>query len=336
MHLPSLSGSAAHPAHDPRGPFDGPVSLSDVAERIGRVPIDGSVREMRDAYAWLMRGDALGTPIPVGHPARLGGIGGWVVPGPDGATDAPRVVWLHGGGYVFGSPETHWRPAAAFAAAVGEPVFVPRYRFAPEHLWPAPMVDALSVARAVLERGRGLALVGDSAGGHLTLVTALALARGGTPATAAAVFSPNADRTGLSDTREANSETDAMNNDEDDRRCASISTGPVDLPDDDVTLSPLVDDLSLLPPLHVEVGGTEVLLGEGRLLHERGRAAGAEVTLHVEPDAFHMWQLWTPWLSEADASLQRAADAVRARLPSPARNPSSGAPNKTGPPLQLP
>lgn len=315
MDLASLTASAAHPAHDPRGPFDGPVTLDDVAERIGRVPIDGSVQEMRDAYAWLMRDDARGTPIPVGHPARVGGIGGWVVPGPDGGTDDPRVVWLHGGGYVFGSPETHWRPAAAFAALVGEPVFMPRYRFAPEWLWPAPLTDALSVARAVLDKGRGLALAGDSAGGHLTLTTVLALAREGRPATVAAVFSPNADRTGLSDTREANSSTDAMNNDEDDRRCASISTGAVDLPDDDVTISPLVDDLSLLPRLHVEVGGTEVLLGEAQILAERGQAAGADVTLHVEPKAFHMWQLWTPWLPEADASLQRAAEVIAEHLP---------------------
>ena len=309
-----LSDPAQHPARDPHGPFDEPVDLDRVAERIGHVPIDGSVQEMRDAYAWLMRGDAMGTPIPVGHPHRMGNVGGWVVPGPDGSTDDPRVVWLHGGGYVFGSPETHWRPAATFAALVGEPVFMPRYRFAPEHLWPAPMTDALAVAHDVLDRGQGLALVGDSAGGHLTLVTALALAREGRPATVGAVFSPNADRTGLSDTREPNSETDAMNNDEDDMRCASISTGPVDLPDDDVTISPLVDDLSLLPPLHVEVGGTEVLLGEARILAERGQAAGVDVTLHVEPDAFHMWQLWSPWLPEADASLRRAAAFVAGHL----------------------
>ncbi|OZC03277.1 alpha/beta hydrolase [Rubricoccus marinus] len=311
----SLPGPASdqHPAFDPRGPYTRAVSLAEVAERIGRVPIDGSPEEMRRAYAWLLRADAMGTPIPVGHPARVGGIGGWAIPGPDGATDDPRVVWLHGGGYVFGSPETHWRAAATFAVLVGEPVFMPRYPLAPERLWPAPLGDALSVARAVLERGP-LALVGDSAGGHLTLATALALAKEGTPATVAAVFSPNADRTGLSDTREANSSTDAMNNDEDDRRCASISTGPVDLPDDDPTISPLVDDLSLLPPLHVEVGETEVLLGEAQILAERGRAAGAEVSLHIEPEAFHMWQLWSPWLREANESLERAARFVSERL----------------------
>ena len=305
----------SNPVRDPAGPFDGPVSLDDVAERIGAHPLDGDPDELRQKYERLLRGNAAGSPAGAGEEAEVGGVSGLLFR-PEGAGGAaPRVVWLHGGGYVFGSPETHWRAGAAFAAAVGEAVFMPRYPLAPETLWPAPLEQsALPVARAVLDGGRGLAVVGDSAGGHLTLTTVLALAREGRPATVAAVFSPNADRTGLSDTREANSPRDAMNNDEDDRRCASISTGPVDLPDDDPTISPLVDDLSRLPPLHVEVGGTEVLLGEARLLAEYGRDAGAEVSLWVEPEAFHMWQLWTPWLPEADASLARAAAFVRAHL----------------------
>ncbi len=307
----SLSDS---PAHDPSGPFDNPVTLEDVAQRIAGVPIDGSPHDMRAAYAWLMRGNAMGTPIPFGRPARIGQVQGWALPpGRDleVARDVDiRIVWLHGGGYVFGSPETHWRAAATFAAAVGETVFMPRYPLAPESLWPAQLTCALDVARDIQDRGHALAVVGDSSGGHLTLGTVLQLARENRPATVAAVFSPNADRTGLSDTREPNSETDAMNNAEDDRRCASISTGPVDLPDDDVTISPLVDDLSLLPPIWVEVGGTEVLLGEAQILAEKGKAAGADIHLHIDPDAFHMWQLWSPWLPQANASLERAATFI--------------------------
>ena len=301
-----------HPAYDPDGPFDAPVTFADVAERIKSIALDGSPEEMRLAYARLMRGDAAGTEIPIGRAAQVGGVDGWLIPaGSDAPSEAHvRVVWLHGGGYVFGSPETHWRPVRTFAAAIGEPVFMPRYRLAPEALWPAQLEDALAVARAVQDDGRKLILVGDSSGGHLTLGAVLALAREGRPATAAAIFSPNTDRSGLSQTRESNSPRDAMNNAEDDRRCASISTGPVDLPDDDPTISPLVDDLSLLPPLYVEVGETEVLLDDSRILAERGQAAGADVTLHVEPEAFHMWQLWSPWLPEADASLRRAAAAL--------------------------
>ena len=302
---------------DPLGPFDREVSIQEVADRIATVPIDGSPADMRRAYEWLLRGTASGTTIPVGRPARVGQVQGWAFPPGDGhaAPDVEiRSVWFHGGGYVFGSPETHWRAVATYAAALGETVFVPRYQLAPEALWPAPLQAGLDVCRAILDRGLRLSVCGDSAGGHLTLTTALALARENRQPTVAAVLSPNADRTGLSDTREPNSETDAMNNDEDDRRCASISTGPLDVPDDDVTISPLVDDLSLLPPIHIEVGGTEVLLGEARILAERAREAGVQASLHVEPDAFHMWQLWAPWLPEATASIERAAAFVRGHL----------------------
>ena len=57
-----------------------------------------------------------------------------------------------------------------------------------------------------------------------------------------------------------------------------------------------------------------MLLGDARLLARYGRDAGAEVALHVEPGAFHMWQLWTPWLPAADASLDRAAAFIREQL----------------------
>jgi acetyl esterase/lipase len=103
-----------------------------------------------------------------------------------------------------------------------------------------------------------------------------------------------------------------MNDDADDRRNAALTFQ--DQPADDPDVSPALADLSPLPPTHVEVGSVEVLLGEGRIFVERSRAAGAEASIHVEPDAFHMWQLWAPWLPEANASLDRAAAFLQRRL----------------------
>jgi acetyl esterase/lipase len=57
----------------------------------------------------------------------------------------------------------------------------------------------------------------------------------------------------------------------------------------------------------VEVGDREVLLGDSLVLHQRAISEGASVDLHVTSGAFHMWQEWTPWLPEAEESLQRAA-----------------------------
>ncbi|MDX1531343.1 MAG: alpha/beta hydrolase fold domain-containing protein, partial [Rhodothermales bacterium] len=248
--------SAARPAD---GPFQGRVSFADVAERIESIDLGDEPVTMRERFARLIRGGQAGQEPPVGTSETVGGVDTLVVPPPDGASGAARVVWFHGGGYVFGAPETHWRPAAALAAAVAAPVVLPRYRLAPEHPWPAPLDDALAVARALQDVGHPVAFAGDSAGGHLALVAALTLAREGRPVTALALFSPNTDRTGLSDTRAAHSDRDPMNDAAQDRALAALAFGA--RPYDHPQASPVLDDLALLPSTHVEVGDREVLLG---------------------------------------------------------------------------
>ena len=287
------------------GLFDGPVTFDDVEARIEAVDLGDTPEAMRAGFARLVRGDAAGEPVPQAIPETWGGIDTLRL----GPADVDAVaVWFHGGGYVFGAPETHARTAAAFAEALGVPVVLPRYRLAPEHAWPAQRDDALAAVRALQDAGRRVALAGDSAGGHLALVTALALAGEGRPARALALFSPNTDRMGLSSTRQANTPRDPMNADDDDRQLAEWTFQG--LPDDDPEVSPLLADLGRLPRTHVEVGGREVLLGDALLLAERACASGADLSLHITADAFHMWQLWTPWLPAADASIRRAAVAL--------------------------
>lgn len=290
------------------GPFSGSIGWEDVAARIDAHPVDGDPPAMREAFARLMLG-ASGPP-DLGTADTLGGIDALRMT-PAERTREGTAVWFHGGGYVFGSPETHLRPAAALAEALGVDVVLPRYRLAPEHPWPAQRDDALAAVRAVQPDGP-VVVAGDSAGGHLALVTALALAEAGTPVRALALFSPNTDRTGQSHTREANTSRDPMNADEDDRQLAAL-TFPHHA-DDDPEVSPLLADLSRLPRTHIEVGAREVLLDDSRLLAARAHDQSASVSLHVEPEAFHMWQLWTPWLHEADASIARAATVLRDAL----------------------
>ena len=298
----------------PPGPFEGPARRADVVARVTAHPVSGSPAGMRAAFARL----ALGA-VPRGAPdlAAIGAATGVeVAPGPGtppgliltptgGAEGAP-VLWFHGGGYVFGSPETHMRPAAALARMTGRRVILPRYPLAPEARWPAQLDHALEACAA---QDGPVVLAGDSAGGHLALVAALALARAGSPAAALVLFSPNTDRSGLSRTRAAMSGDDPMNDDEDDAALAKLCFG--DMPADHPHVSPLLDDLSLLPPTHVEVGDPEVLLDDSRLLAERGSAAGARISLHVAPGLLHMGQLWTPWWDAADASLSRVAAHLR-------------------------
>ena len=309
------------------GPFGGAVDRAAIVARIEAHPIEGTPEAMRTAFGRLVLGRARD---PYDEPGGSTVLGSPVLAGADGLTVLPRVdpndaggaeryapdrllVWFHGGGYAFGSPETHGRPAAQLATMTGAPVLLPRYPLAPEHRWPAQLTHALEVASRALAapsprtaNGRTrVVLAGDSAGGHLALVAALELTRRGTPPAGLLLFAPNTDRTGLSDTRARMTSLDPMNADADDRVLARLCFGA--MPDDHPHVSPLLDDLSPLPPMHIEVGDPEVLLDDARMLHERATAAGRDATLHVQPGFLHMGQLWAPWWSEAEASLARAA-----------------------------
>ena len=285
--------------------FDGPVKRPDILARIAAHPLGDTPEAMRAAFRALVLGD---DPRAGCDGVRIEdtGTGLRVTPqsDPEDAEGGPEVIWFHGGGYVFGSPETHLRPAAHLARTHGMRVTLPRYRLAPEHPWPAAFEDALAAVE-----GRTLPiLAGDSAGGHLALVTALELSRQGRPAAGLMLFSPNTDRTGRSETRAAMSAEDPMVDDAGDRRLAQMCFGDTDPADPRV--SPVLDDLRLLPPTWIEVGEPEVLLDDTRMLWRRGNEVGAIIGAEVTDGLLHMGQLWAPWWPAACDSLDRAARAM--------------------------
>ena len=132
-------------------------------------------------------------------PARLGGVAGEWVESERSTVGGLTILYLHGGGFVGGSPRTH-RPITAALALGGARVFVPDYRLAPEHPFPAAPDDARAVWQAVCdsEPDAPLALGGDSAGGNLALGLMLRLRDEGARLPLAAVlFSPATDLTAL-------------------------------------------------------------------------------------------------------------------------------------------
>src|SRR5918999_977296 len=121
----------------------------------------------------------------------------WLTP-PGARTDAV-VLYLHGGGYVIGSPRSHRHLAAAIARAAGASALLLDYRRAPEHPFPAAVEDAVAAYRWLLDRGIApgrIVVAGDSAGGGLTVAMLLALRDAGAPLPAAGVgISPWVDLT---------------------------------------------------------------------------------------------------------------------------------------------
>ena len=236
--------------------------------------------------------EALAGPQPPCERVRIGNRDALAV------GEGTEVILFHGGGYVFGSPASHLTLAAALAER-GLRVVMPTYRLAPEHPWPTQLTDAL----AVIDAADMPLLAGISAGGHLALNAALA--RPGR-VRALALLSPNTDRTGRSATRERNTPTDAMNADEDDARLAEMAMGH--LPPDDPAASPLLADLSALPPLWIGAWGDEVLLDDALLLARAAGLAGVETALDVRAGHFHMAELWPDAIPEASRHLAAMGD----------------------------
>jgi acetyl esterase/lipase len=142
----------------------------------------------------ILGGGAL--PVPVGamyHDATVGGVSGeWVTPAHRKAA-GPVLLYLHGGGYFTGSPRAH-RPMTASMALAGFKVFMPEYRLAPEHPYPATVDDAERAWNGLLALGHALGQItisGDSAGDGLALALMIRLRdKGEILPAAAALFSP--------------------------------------------------------------------------------------------------------------------------------------------------
>lgn len=248
---------------------------------------------------------------PVTAPARPAE---WLQP-PGARLDA-AVLYLHGGGYVIGSPRSHRHLAAAIARAAGTAALLLDYRLAPEHPFPAALDDALAAYQWLL--GRGLApgriiVAGDSAGGGLTVATLLAARDRGLPRAAAGVcISPWVDLTCSGATYATKAAVDPIVTRQSVSMMSEAYAGRGDRKAP--LVSPLYADLRGLPPLLVHVGSDEVLLDDALGLAERARSAGVDVTLEEWPAMIHVWHWFLPMLAEAERAVGVIGSFVRARV----------------------
>jgi epsilon-lactone hydrolase len=228
------------------------------------------------------------------------------------------VLYLHGGGYVIGSIQSHRELAARVGRAARAEVLLVDYRLAPEHPFPAAIEDAVAAFRWVLAQGfdrRHVAIAGDSAGGGLTVATLLALRDAGGPLPAAAVcLSPWVDMEGTAASLATNAATDPVVQKDGLLAMARLYLGAADARDP--RASPIHADLSGLPPMLVQVGKAETLLDDSVRLAERARAAGVDVTLDPWDDMIHVWQAFS-MLPEAHRAVDKIGAFLRERLAGP-------------------
>lgn len=227
--------------------------------------------------------------------------------------DAKRVVlYLHGGGYVIGSIDSHRELVARISRSSGARGLAIDYRMAPEYPFPAAVDDAVAAYRWLLGQGiaaSGIALAGDSAGGGLTIATLVALKQAGEPMPAAAVcFSPWVDLEGIGESMTARDALDPIVHKE---GLAAMAAMYLDGTDPRTPLAaPLYADLSGLPPLLIQVGTAETLFDDSTRIVARARAAGVDVTLEEWDDLFHVFQAFA-MLPEAREATDKAGAFIR-------------------------
>jgi len=226
------------------------------------------------------------------------------VPGSTGGV----VLYLHGGGYVVGSASGYRGLAGEVARAAGMDAVVVEYRLAPEHPFPAAVDDAVAAYRALVASGVApgdIVLAGDSAGGGLALSTLVALREAGDVLPAAALLiSPWADLTGKAASLEGKRADDPSLTPEGLTACAVHYMGTRD-PAHPLA-SPVLADLSGLPPLLVQVGSIEILLDDALAIAASAGAAGTSVRLEVHPGLPHVFHAFHFMLPEARAALDEA------------------------------
>ena len=230
---------------------------------------------------------------------------------------ARTLLYLHGGGYYFCSPETHRVITLGLAAGAEARTFVPDYRLAPEHRFPAAVEDAVRAYRGLLAAGTPAGRIvvgGDSAGGGLALALLLSLRDAGDPLPAGAVlFSPWTDLAATGDSILRNDHSDAMFHGRRIAEGARIYLG--DTQPTDPLASPLYADLAKLPPLFIQASDSEVLLDDSTRLADKARKACVAVEFRVWHNLPHVWQFFARFLPEGRAALQEAAQFIRRVVP---------------------
>lgn len=223
---------------------------------------------------------------------------------PDAMT--PVVLYLHGGGYIACSPETHRPLVSSLVRRLGGEAWVPRYRLAPEHRYPAALDDGVQAYRHLVE-ARGIpasriVIAGDSAGGGLALAVTMRLRDEAIALPSSVVmFSPWTDLATTGGSLDENSDRCAMFAGDTIRRAAQFYVGDADPTHPYV--SPLYGDFRGLPPLLLHASHDEVLRDDSIRVATRARNAGVATTLQLWHRVPHVWQFFAAVLPEARASL---------------------------------
>lgn len=231
--------------------------------------------------------------------------------------DASRaILFLHGGGYVIGSLDSHRHLVAECGRAAGTRTLAIDYRMAPEHPFPAAVEDTVAAYRFLLDNGIApgcIAIAGDSAGGGLAVGGVLAIRAAGLPLPGCIwCLSPWVDMeaTGASFTDRA--ETDPTVQAPTIRLMAETYLAGAD--PKSATAAPIHGDLRGLPPMLIQVGACETLLDDSIRLARAAGIADVPVDLQIWPEMIHVWHTYHPILNAGKRAIAAGGEFVKFKL----------------------
>ena len=229
-------------------------------------------------------------PVGVVYEAdRIGGVSGWWCR-PENARPGHAIMHIHGGWFNWGSAQAFRHLAGHIAVSAGVAAFVPDYRLAPEHPFPAAAEDVRACYFGLTERGFSkIAITGDSAGGNLALELLVYLATnrasGSEALVAGVALSPVTDLALSGDSWSTRAVADPYFTQP---QAAELVRSYLDRHSpEDPFASPLYADLKALAPIRVHAGSDEVLLDDSVRLVERAVAAGVDARLDLWEGMVH-------------------------------------------------
>jgi epsilon-lactone hydrolase len=262
------------------------------------------------------RGLQYGIAPDVGvEPVTANGVKAEWTATPNDLRDA-ALLYLHGGGYVIGSLDSHRHLAAEAGRAAGIAALALDYRLAPEHPFPAAVDDALAGYRFLLGRGISpgrVAIAGDSAGGGLVVAAMLAIREAGLPQPGCGwCISPWVDMEAIGETMSSKAAADPTV-----QRAGLLEMAKMYLSGADPRsplAAPIYANLSGLAPLMIQVGACETLLDDALRLANIGGAADVRVDLQIWPEMIHVWHLFHPELKAGRQAIEAGGAYVRAMI----------------------
>jgi acetyl esterase len=285
---------------------------------------DAGVEQARQMIKLMALAD--GEPEPVARAEAR------TIPGPAGALPVrvyasgddrslrPILLWLHGGGWVIGDLDTADPTCRKLANRSGALVVSVDYRLAPEDPHPAASDDAIAALRWLAANGAELggdpariAVGGDSAGGNLAAVTAIAARDEGIPVRLQVLVYPVTDATMSSASYDENAEGYLLTRDSMAWFTEHYLSGGSD--PKEPTVSPLhADDLSGVAPALVLTAEFDPLRDEGEALALRLQEAGVAVEQRRFDGMIHGFFALGTVTPMADEAVELAADRLQTAL----------------------